>query len=130
MPRLPHESLPKKMGLLQQNAQKNVSIYGIFAVLILELLSNLLVDRQNYLVYFYPILTNAVIAVVLLQCVTAKYCVRKKIAYYTLTAYYLFNMIAIWFQFTDESYTQIVSYGLLGVTWILVFLTLKNKENV
>lgn len=156
MPRLPHESLPcaqctkqvrcnpcpygnkgiketiKKVSI---NVRKHIVIYSFFYILGMEILSIFLSNAKNYLTYWYPLLSTSGYFVLFFNLFLLrdrlKFCLRKTICVLALTFYYLFAIICLVFQFSDELYTSIINYGLLGValsTLVLTLYTLKNER--
>jgi hypothetical protein len=138
MPRLPHESIPMKIMNIIKNIHNkvntNIFTYSIFAILITEVISIFLADRKDYLFYWMPLLSNIIIAILVLQNLPKakllRFCFRKKLAYYALSLYYIFNIICLLFQCSDSFYSCMINYGLLSIVWLLVFLTLINKKDV
>jgi len=152
MPRLPHESLPcaqctksvrctpcpysksifKKVS---NNLRKHVVVYSFFYIFFMELMSIQLSNQKNYLTYWFPLLSMtgffALFLNLFLLRERLKFCLRKTIVVSCLTLYYLFGIVCLVFQFSDEIYTYIINYGLLGValsTLILTLYTLKNER--
>jgi hypothetical protein len=143
MPRLPHESLPcatcKKVKdaikKVSTNIRKHIVIYSFFYILAMEIASIFLSNTKNYLTYWYPLLSTSGYFVLFLNLFLLrdrlKFCLRKTICVLTLSLYYLFAIICLVFQFSNELYTSIINYGLLGIvlsTLVLTLYTLKNER--
>lgn len=144
MPRLPHESLPpcttcKKIKdaakKVSNNIRKHIVIYSFFYILAMEIVSIFLSNTKNYLTYWYPLLSTSGYFVLFLNLFLLrdrlKFCLRKTVCVLALSFYYLFAIICLVFQFSDELYTSIINYGLLGVvlsTLVLTLYTLKNER--
>jgi hypothetical protein len=156
MPRLPHESLPcaqctkpvrctpcpySKNSIkvivkkASTNIRKHIVIYSFFYILLMEVSSIFLSNTKNYLTYWFPLLSTSGYFVLFLNLFLLrdrlKFCLRKTICVLALSFYYLFAIICLVFQFSDELYTSIINYGLLGVvlsTLVLTLYTLKNER--
>lgn len=153
MPRLPHESLPcakcpkegcvtclhKKSSVkevikkVSTNLRKHVLIYSFFYILVMEISSIFLSNTKNYLTYWYPLLSTSGFFVLFLNLFLLRdrlrFCIRKKIVVSCLSLYYLFAIICLVFQFSDELYTSIINYMLLGAVFITLLLTLYTIKN-
>jgi hypothetical protein len=136
MPRVPSEALGKRTkSALIKTVKKGSFIYPMFIVLALELTSILAwnVSEKSYLTFWYPLLTQVTIATLLFgflpQVFSPISCQRKKIAYYLLAGYYVFNIGAIAFKVSDLVYTEIISYSLLAGAFLLTLFSIyKNRE--
>jgi hypothetical protein len=137
MPRLPHESLPPcttcrkiKEAVLStsKNVKKHILTYSLFYILVMEISSVFLSNKENYLYFWYPLLNTigyfGLFLSLLLSSKRLRFCLRKNVVLGCLTAYYLFAVICILFQFSDLLYTSIVNYCLLGVAGSTLILTL------
>lgn len=136
MPRVPSEALGKRnKSALIKTIKKRSFIYPMFIVLALELASLLVWkgSETNYVNYWYPLLTQTTIAVLLFgalpQVLGPVSCQRRKIAYYLLSGYYVFNILSIVFQVSDLMYTGFISYTLLAGAFVLtLFSVYQNKK--
>lgn len=106
---------------------------GIFYVLIVEIASIFIRDLPNYACFWYPLLTQSVLFImvfsVFLWRERLRFCFRKKFAAVFLSLYYLFGVVALVGNFSNQAYVDVVSYSLLGVTVVLFLLSfLQNNE--
>lgn len=133
MPRVPHESLPNGGGRLAnvvKKTTKNIYIYAIFFVLVIELSSIKLSLLENYATYLYPLLTQLILSLLVYTIAYkgGKYCKRKKLALYSLCAYYGLGFFSVLFQIPDTIYSYIVTNGLLLISLILFLFSVKRNE--
>jgi len=129
MPRLPKEILGR---LTRKNITKSTYKYGVIYILALELLSLVVCEMSdNYLYFWYPIMTQLTSAIFMLSiiCTPTKVapCIRKKVAMYCLVSYYLFGVICVLFNISNEFYTIYISYGLLLSSLFIVLKTIIKK---
>ena len=129
MPRLPKEILGR---LTRKNITKSTYKYGVIYILALELLSLVVCEMSdNYLYFWYPIMTQLTSAIFMLSiiCTPTKVtpCIRKKVAMYCLVSYYLFRVICVLFNISNEFYTIYISYGLLLSSLFIVLKTIIKK---
>ena len=106
--------------------------YGIFAVLIIELISLFLYNSKDYLTVIYPFMANATIFILLYKnyCdrVELKYCQRAKIALIALCLYFFIGGLAVVFKPVGILYNYYIDYVLLLTAFICILLTIyKNK---
>ena len=118
----------EKVEKLNNNTRKHILIYAFFYILAMEVGSLFLQNKPNYLTYWFPLLCQFGFAVVFyalwLYRKNLKFCLRKDIAVFFLFLYYLFNGIVILFQICNSIYTNILSFGFLGISLLLLLTTI------
>lgn len=70
MPVRPKETFKRNSFISETTttrAKNKIFVYAIFVVLLLELLSIFLVNTKDYFVFWYTILTNIIIIILVLQ---------------------------------------------------------------
>ena len=117
---------------INYSMRKHVMIYAFFYLLIFEGLSLLLVNKENYATYWYPLLTQIGYFVIFYNLYLFRYrlkfCLRKKIAVASLTIYYALGSTAILFQFCYSSYIALINHLLLLVAFATILLTIYRRE--
>jgi len=115
-----------------KSIEKKLYKYDIFLIIVLSVLSSFVSDNVNYTNYIFPLLMYVVVYVLLRTIITKadrlKHCVRKKLAYKTISYYFLFGMFSIMFQIGNNVYSTVVNNGLLVLTMILLVLSMKNNK--
>ena len=131
MPAVPKESLGGRLSQLVVKSQNKIYKYNIFAVIVLEVLSMFLRESDKYVNYYYPLLSQLVLAVLVFtiyhKAKFLKYCTRKIWAYRFLMYYFVFGVVSIVFQLDNSTYTEIVGNGLLFITAGLTIYTLCDE---
>lgn len=128
MASVPEQALCKTAICRIQNAikksPKHIYKYGIFAVILMDLISLGMKYFGVYSVFAYVLLTQLACAILVFNSSYTnrpkKYCRRKRIAFKTLGIYYLIGAISVIFCFDNDIYNYIVSpIILLAVAYIL-----------
>jgi len=124
--------------MIKFTKEKSVSIvkrYGIFIVLLLELLSILLSNNlgKGYISFWYPFLANNTILLLFYYILCnrryLKLCQRTNIGLRFLIAYFVFNSIIMITEFANIFYYNLVTYTILTCAFISLLLTIyKNKK--
>jgi hypothetical protein len=140
MPRLPKEVFTKTTRKIidvektitnKKDIKHYYLVYAFVGVMIIELLSLFLSYSDNYLTFWYPLLTQLTVLIILLNLVLntkkLRFCYRKKTALYVLSGYYLFNIMAVIFNIGDFAYSIIVNV-LVVIACSLLFITSIIKE--
>ena len=131
MPAVPKESLGGRLSQLVVKSQDKIYKYNIFAVIVLEVLSMFLRESDKYVNYYYPLLSQLVLAVLVFtiyhKAKFLKYCTRKIWAYRFLMYYFVFGVVSIVLQLDNSTYTEIVGNGLLFITAGLTLYTLCDE---
>ena len=144
MPRLPKEVFDKKARRSQEISLENDTaikkkktikhyyiVYAFVGVMVIELLSLFASYDNNYLTFYYPLLTQLTVMIILLNLTLnserLRFCYRKTTALYILSGYYLFNIMAIIFNIGDFAYSIVVNV-LIVITCSLLFITSIIKE--
>ena len=131
MPAVPKESLGGRLSQLVVKSQNKIYKYNIFAVIVLEVLSMFLRESDKYVNYYYPLLSQLVLAVLVFtiyhKAKFLKYCTRKIWAYRFLMYYFVFGVVSIVLQLDNSTYTEIVGNGLLFITAGLTIYTLCDE---
>ncbi len=130
MPRVPKEILGR---LVRKNTIKSIYKYGVIAVLIIELFSLVVCElSDNYLYFWYPILTQLTSAVFILSiiCTPSKVapCIRKKVAMYCLAAYYSYGVVCVLLNIDNKEYEYFITYGLLLSSLFILINTIIRKK--
>lgn len=132
-------SLPKDAflggGRIKKIVKKHIKPklyrYGVFIVICLEIISLLLKHFDLYSVKLYCILTHFVCALLIYNnnysIKPKKLCVRKKWAYNTMFIYYLIGVFSLVLGVSYGFYSQIVNFVLLFISFILLYLSLKDE---
>ena len=140
MPVVPKESLPKKMPSFKESKTRlknmlsdKVYLYAIFIILVLELVSLFLRNEENYVSYWYPLLAQVELFVVVfstfLKSDEMRFCQRRKIAFIFLSIYFAFGATSIIIGIYNQIYLDIATFLLLGGTFVSMILTLfQNKK--
>ena len=117
---------------INKNMYKHVMIYAFFYLLLFEGLSLLLRDREDYSLYWYPLLTQFALTVIFYNLYLfrnrLRFCLRKKIAVASLTAYYGLGVLTMIFQICNTVYLQFINHLLLLVTMFTLLLTIVQKK--
>lgn len=131
MPAVPKESLGGRLSQLVVKSQNKIYKYNIFAVIVLEVLSMFLRESDKYVNYYYPLLSQLVLSVLVFtiyhKAKFLKYCTRKIWAYRFLMYYFVFGVVSIVLQLDNSTYTEIVGNGLLFITAGLTIYTLCDE---
>lgn len=131
MPAVPKESLGGRLSQLVVKSQNKIYKYNIFAVIVLEVLSMFLRESDKYVNYYYPLLSQLVLAVLVFtiyhKAKVLKYCTRKIWAYRFLMYYFVFGVVSIVLQLDNSTYTEVVGNGLLFITAGLTIYTLCDE---
>ena len=136
MPSVPKESLGKRFSQSKQRLESlvkdTVYVYAIFAILILEICSLFLRELETYVDYWYPLLSQITLFVVLfstyLKSDAHRFCQRRKIAFLLLSIYFAFGATSIIFQIKNQFYLDIATFILLGGVFSSILLTLFKKK--
>lgn len=128
MAAVPDEILGKKVF---KKVRAGVFRYGVFAIIILELLCFLLKYLNIYTFWHYVLFTQLACMIFMLNnnynLKPKTLCVRKSIAYNSLIAYYFLGFISVLFSISNNLYNNIASFALLFVSFILMILSYKNE---
>ena len=144
MPRLPKEVFDKKSRRSQEisletdpviKKKKTIKhyyiVYAFVGVMIIELLSLFASYDDKYLTFYYPLLTQLTVMIILLNLALnserLRFCYRKTTALYILSGYYLFNIIAMIFNIGYFTYS-IIADVIIMLTCSLLFITSIIKE--
>ena len=132
MPRIPKESLKKRVQAVIKNSKNKIYTYGLIVGLVIEIASVLICEVvDDYMLFWYPMLTQLVFAIYVLSILftppKVSPCIREKIAMGFLVAYYTYGFLATLFKFSGEDYSINISGGLLVISFLLIIYTLKKK---
>lgn len=132
MPRIPKEILGAAR-LVKRNTTKYLYTYGVIGVLVIELLSLVICElSDNYLYFWYPILTQLISVIFMLSiiCTPPRVapCIRKKVAMYCLVSYYSYGTICILFNISNDEYEYFIKYGLLLSSLYILINTIIRKK--
>lgn len=132
MAAVPPQGNGKFLKRIVNDYKKNFFRYGVFGLLILEVLSVQIVNVGDYASFWYPLLTQiALFIMVFPQWALGnifKYCTRKKIAFGFLSIYYLTGIIYLTLGLTDSVYYTIISSVALVGAGICALLTIFKNE--
>lgn len=130
---LPPKDTIKPKSLLKK-INEMVKGYGVWAVAFLflqELVSLFFWDDENYKNFYYPILNQFALLILLLNIFVWKnklnFCVFKKYGIIALILYYLCGILAMIFKI--EIYINYISYYLLGISIVLMIFSIKKIQN-
>jgi len=120
-----------KANTYLKEKKKEFLIYSVFYLLGIEILSMFIRYEKNYACFWYPLLTQVGFFLLVFSFYLwnekLRFCLRKNIALLSLSSYYLIGIIALLFNFSDNFYYTITSYSFLGISIILLFLSILNK---
>ena len=132
MAAVPPQGNGKFLKRLTNDYKKNFFRYGVFGLLILEILSIQMTYIENYTYFWYPLLTQiALFIMVFPQWVLGgvfKYCTRKRIAFCFLSIYYFTGIIYLVLGLTDNVYYDIISSISIVGAGICALLTIFKNE--
>ena len=130
----------QKVEKVLKDKTKNYLIYSIFAILFVEMYSNILnwfyvPENSNFDFYkdfVYVSLTQLVlfllVSSIFLWRERLHFCLRKATATMFLSAYYLFNFLAVIFCFSANIYFNIISFCLLILTFLMLIQSIYSKK--
>lgn len=143
MAKVPGESLPPKgakIGKIHEGGRdiyfikdriKVYFIYWIAVVLAIELLSAALYSQPNYTLFWYPLLTQLQVLVLLVAFLThgkvLNFCSSKMTALWAFCGYYAWGIICLIFQINGQIYSYITDGILLSVFVVFIYNLIKNK---
>ena len=132
MAAVPPQGNKKVLKRLANSYKKHFFRYGVFTLLLIELLSIKMVNLDNYTSYWYPLMTQiALFIMVFPQWVLGnafKYCTRKKLVFMCLSLYYLFGAIYLITGLKDSFYYDVISGITLFGSIICAILTVFKDE--
>lgn len=132
MASVPDESLGKKAMNLTKKVCKKTFIYSVFFIILVEVFSLFIRDKNNYVNYYYPILTQLSLFIMLFNIFYSssklRFCNRKKLAIFSLMMYYLVGFFSIFIELKKGVYLDVVSNLLLFTSVVLIFLSLIRKR--
>lgn len=115
-----------------KESKKTILIYSIFLIFIGEVVSYFLRYEKNYACKIYPMISQLEMFLLLFSLYLwnekLRFCFRKILATLFLSFYFLFGFLAIVFNLTDNSYTTLISCGLLGVSIFIFIASLFNDS--
>lgn len=121
-----------KMVNFATEQRKNFLRLGIFYVLLVEIASIFIRDLPNYACFWYPLLTQTVLLImvfsVFLWRERLRFCFRKKFASVFLCLYYAFGVVALLANFSNQLYVDVVSFTLLGAATVLFLLSFLQTD--
>jgi hypothetical protein len=138
MPRLPIEVLKKAAASLNRMVRKvdkkeiknKFLIFSFLLIIGIELASTFLVNAKSYLLVIYPILTQLVMFIatftMALYSKRLRFCERKELALYLVSAYYLLNVFFVLFPSTNYIYSIIVNLMIMGIAVYLLITEIKK----
>lgn len=116
-----------RIGQFLQANKKSFLIYSLFCLLLIEVVSIFIRYNENYVQYWYPLLTQIgfflLVFSLFLWRERLHFCYRKNVAVFVLALYYLFGAFSIVAQVSDKAYTSIISYSLLGLCGLIFILS-------
>jgi len=130
----------EKVEKVFENKKYNFLVYSVFFVLVLELFSFIVnlfhvPNKQGYDFYsdFVYILLTQMICLLFASSLflwreRLRFCLRKATAVMFLSAYYLFNMLAVIFCFSASFYFQWISGGLISLALLLFIQSIYAKK--
>ena len=131
---------PEKLRVYMESNKRLVLVYSIFAVLVIEWFS-LFISKtnpsnpnqpfDNYLMFWYPLLTQLALFVLFFSLWLWKdrlhFCFRKSATTFYLAFYYLFGVIGVLFCIQANLYYTIISITSIGLA-TLIFIVSFFKE--
>lgn len=131
MPAVPPRSLGGRLKQITKTVKQKYLRYSIFAIVVLEMISILMLTLDIYSVYVYDTFVQLTCLLFVLQAFYRpfkdRYCLRKRIAYRLLMLYYSFGMFSVIFKVNINEYINVCSLGLLGVSAVLILKSLRNE---
>jgi len=131
MPRIPSCAFCRKMTETLKENKKTFLIYSIFYLFIIELISYPLNSLKNYACYWYPLLSNTGLFLLLFSIYLwndkLRFCFRKNLAILFLSMYYLFGSLSILFKVSDNFYTNFTLSILLLISVLTFILSIFKK---
>jgi hypothetical protein len=125
-----NEKEPKKKSLAD-----NIFIYAFLGVILTEYASVIIWKYSEvhfYTIFWYPILGNLIVMLLILpNLINArklKFCLAKKLAFWSLFGYYAMNILTIIFNCQDVLYTTLVNNLFLGLAFSMSVLTIIKNE--
>lgn len=113
--------------------KSNFKLYAFLALIFIELFSIKMqnyVSVENYAYKYYPLTANLEMAIIFLAIYfhseRLRFCTRQKLIVLSLIAYFLFNIVFLFVPVCWSDYYVYTSYGILGLIFILFFMTWKN----
>ena len=132
MAAVPPQGNGKFLKKLASNYKKHFFKYGVFGLLIIEVLSTSMVYWDEYTLFWYPLLTQIALFIMAFPQWALgnifKYCTRKRIAFGFLSIYYLTGIIYLTLGLTDSVYYDIISGVSLVGAGICALLTIFKNE--
>lgn len=120
----------KLITVLSKAFKKNLWVYTVFFIVLLETISLFLKDLKSYQGFIYPLLSQFTMLVLTFHFVikskSLKFCFRKKIAFTVLSIYYFLNIIYLVFSISDNIFYNIITVLMFATIFILSLLTLKE----
>lgn len=115
--------------------RKNFLVYSIFLFLAIEVVSIFIVknvSEKRYDHFYYPLINNIDFSILFFNLFFyrkhLRFCLRKNIAVFSMAIYFVFNTIAVIFKLQQTFYYPVITYFLLGVVAITLFLSLIHKS--
>lgn len=112
---------PMKSTRRMATQGKKIVIWGLAGLFILEFISMFLINKPNYALFYYPILTNLGIIVLLLNFIAVaerlNFCVFKRFAILSMVFYYWIGVLFI--LKSDDTFLIYAQYFLIAMAIIL-----------
>jgi hypothetical protein len=132
----PKETIkPKTKNILTttvKEAYKHYTVWALFYLFIVEIISYFLWDNVNYKDFFYPLLNQTAFVILLTNIFfwskRLNFCKFKKFAIISLILYYLYGVFAMIFKF--ESFIENVHYVLLVLSFSLFLRSYTKSINI
>ena len=127
------ETEPKTIK--KKSLANNVFIYAFLGVILTEYASVIIWNYSSnkyYADFWYPILGNLIVMLLILpNLINArklKFCLAKKLAFWSLFGYYAMNILTIIFNCQDVLYRTLVNNLFLGLAFSMSVLTIIKNE--
>lgn len=119
------------MGIKKRRFRYVIYKYAMVLVLFTELFSAFMyLVMDYYTVFMYSITTQISLAILTISFTnlprTILPCIRKKVAMYCLSVYYVFNVISLFVRPLYDTYVIYVSLALLLSSLFIIITTLKK----
>lgn len=115
-----------------KESKQSILVYSIFFILLGEIISYFLRYEKNYACKIYPMLSQLELFLIFFSIYLwndrLRFCYRKRLATFFLSSYFLFGFFSLLFNITDVLYTTIISWGLLGISFIIFIASFFNKS--
>lgn len=125
----------KAYEYISKQSNQKTKRYGIFIVLLLEIISIPLAYflKQDFIFFWYPFLVNNAILILLYKnyCdrVQLKYCERTIIALRAMIIYFALNTFVMCTKLMVNIYFEVVTYLLLSIAFVTILKTIwRNKK--